>query len=220
MRTPLLLGLAAALLAGPLAAQTPTLKPAAAKAPPATVKPPPRVRGVRVLPPDQPAPIPAPAPPVLQEAAPTVTPAPAPTVPETVSVDLPAAAPPRCDHAFATADLTFSDAGRTSAAIRAALESRPETLVLDVPAFAPDAAPAWLAPWLNELQEAGGTIQQQAIPCGPRTRGGFFGKLLKRLFSPPPPESTFVRVRGYDAVFWTEKASGQVTQVQFKRKGA
>jgi hypothetical protein len=99
-----------------------------------------------------------------------------------------------------------------------ALTAKPDSLVLDVPGFAPEATPAWLAPWLVELQSAGGAVEQRPIPCGPRTRGMSLGKLLKRLFGVAPDANLYSAARGYDAVFWTEKTSAQVTQVQFKRR--
>jgi hypothetical protein len=125
---------------------------------------------------------------------------------------------PVCARAVPTADLVYSDDRAFGSSLRTALAARPERLVLDVPGFAPDGAPAWLGPWLAELHAAGGVVEQRPIPCGERTRGMSLGRLLRNLFGGEPRESRYAPVRGYDAIFWTEKTSGRVTQVQFNRK--
>lgn len=178
-----------------------------------------KTRGVRIIPAQElpPAPVPYTPPPAA------VTPAPRPAAtlpvsPITTESALPTP-PARCERAFASADLAYADTREFDGRLRDLLQSASaSSRVVDVPGFAPEAAPARLQPWLAEVQRTGGKVSTQEIRCT-RTRGFNVLKFLSKLFR-PIPEDIYAPAKDWDAVLWTEAAGGQVRQVQFTRRAA
>jgi hypothetical protein len=189
----------------------------------APAKPKPKTRGVRIIPAQEAPPAPpaeTPPPPVYpvspMPSTPDPAPAPAPVAPPAPAANTAAA---RCDRAFPAADLTYVDARDFDTRLRDLLAaSTASSRVLDTPAFAPDTPPARLQPWLAEVQRTGGRVSSREISCT-RTRGFSLLKFLSKIFK-PPTESVYAPAKDWDAVLWTEKAGGQVRQVQFTRRAA
>ena len=139
-------------------------------------------------------------------------------VPPQAAAPDPALEPPaKCDRAHAEADLVFADTKAFDLELTKALGEDRDRLVLDVPGFKPDDAPARLTPWLSEIQAADGRIEQRDITCT-RSFGRRLGQLLALLFGRPDKPGPHAAIRPYDAILWIEKASGEVKQIELVRR--
>lgn len=181
-------------------------------------------RGVRILPPEPPAPNP-----VAQEThaqqptAHAVNPGPVAEPGRTAPVAVaPAAVAPvapvlkACDRPVAKPTLRFTDPARFGQALKAKLRrGRAVVVDLDTPYPADNEAPLPLGAWLNEVKQSGGTVSVAPYCQKGRGLGGFFAKL----FGGGPAEP-YRAARRYDAVLHVDAVDQVVTQVEFAPRKA
>ncbi|MDO7836546.1 hypothetical protein Q4610_15980 [Sphingobium sp. HBC34] len=175
-------------------------------------------RGVRILPPEPPAPAPVANPP--QAVAPTanaVAPRADPAIAPVASAPapaLPVLAP--CNRPVAKPTLRFSEAGGFDRRLRSKLRrGRAVVVDLDTPYRVDNEAPAPLGAWLNEVKQSGGAVSVAPYCQKGRGMGGFFA----RLFGGGPAEP-YKAARGYDAVLHVDAVDQVVTQVEFAPRRA
>lgn len=183
-------------------------------------------RGVRILPPEPPAPAPVANPPQSSvptaNAVPPVATMPNAAMPAT-SAPAPAAATPAalpvlkpCERPVAKATLRFSEAGGFDRQLRSRLRrGRPVVVDLDTPYRVDNEAPAPLGAWLNEVKQSGGAVSVAPYCQKGRGMGGFFAKL----FGGGPAEP-YKAARRYDALLHVDAVDQVVTQVEFAPRRA
>ncbi len=165
-------------------------------------------RGVRILPPEPPAPMPVAQESQIPTAAHAVTPvAAAPASPPVLKA---------CDRPVAKPTLRFTDPARFDQALKAKLRrGRVVVVDLDTPYPADNEAPLPLGTWLNEVKQSGGTVSVAPYCQKGRGLGGFFAKL----FGGGPAEP-YRAARRYDAVLHVDAVDQVVTQVEFAPRKA
>ena len=170
-------------------------------------------RGVRILPPESPAPTAVTnGQPVQQAPAHAVTPTSA-AVPGKQAMTLPILK--SCDRPMAKPTLRFDDPTKFDRAFRAKLRGRAVVVDMDTPYPADREAPAPLGAWLNEVKQSGGTVSVAPYCQKGRGFGGFFAKL----FGGGPAEP-YKAIRRYDAVLHVDAVDQVVTQVEFTPRKA
>ncbi|WP_206377870.1 hypothetical protein [Sphingobium psychrophilum] len=183
-------------------------------------------RGVRILPPEPPAPKPVAQEPQApqQQAVHAIPPAPVAAPGRKVPVAAaPVAAAPvsapvlkACDRPVAKPTLRFTDPARFDGALKGKLRrGRPVVVDLDTPYPADNEAPLPLGAWLNEVKQSGGTVSVAPYCQKGRGFGGFFAKL----FGGGPAEP-YKAARRYDAVLHVDAVDQVVTQVEFAPRKA
>lgn len=178
-------------------------------------------RGVRILPPEPPAPMPVAQESQTPTAAHAVTPG--PVVGTDPGRSSPVAAAPvsppvlkACDRPVAKPTLRFTDPARFDQALKAKLRrGRAVVVDLDTPYPADNEAPLPLGAWLNEVKQSGGTVSVAPYCQKGRGLGGFFAKL----FGGGPAEP-YRAARRYDAVLHVDAVDQVVTQVSFAPRKA
>lgn len=178
-------------------------------------------RGVRILPPEPPAPMPVAQESQIPTAAHAVTPG--PVVGTDPGRSSPVAAAPvsppvlkACDRPVAKPTLRFTDPARFDQALKAKLRrGRAVVIDLDTPYPADNEAPLPLGAWLNEVKQSGGTVSVAPYCQKGRGLGGFFAKL----FGGGPAEP-YRAARRYDAVLHVDAVDQVVTQVEFAPRKA
>ena len=182
-------------------------------------------RGVRILPPEPPAPKPVAQEPQGPQQQPVHAVPPAPAVAPGRKVPV-AAAPvavapvapvlKACDRPVAKPTLRFTDPARFDRALKGKLRrGRPVVVDLDTPYPADNEAPLPLGAWLNEIKQSGGTVSVAPYCQKGRGLGGFFAKL----FGGGPAEP-YKAARRYDAVLHVDAVDQVVTQVEFAPRKA
>lgn len=172
-------------------------------------------RGVRILPPDPPAPKPVANEQQVQQQAPAHAVAPGPAADSgKQAVALPVLK--SCDRPVARPTLRFGDGAAFDRALKGKLR-RGRTVVVDMdtPYPADNEAPLPLGAWLNEVKQSGGTVSVEPYCQKGRGFGGFFAKL----FGGGPAEP-YKAARRYDAVLHVDAVDQVVTQVEFAPRKA
>lgn len=171
-------------------------------------------RGVRILPPEPPAPNAIANEQHVQQApAHAIVPAPVADPGKQAAV-LPVLK--SCDRPVRKPTLRFGDGVAFDQALKSKLR-RGRTVVVDMdtPYAADREAPLPLGAWLNEVKQSGGTVSIAPYCQKGRGFGGFFANLFGG-----GPAQPYKAARRYDAVLHVDAVDQVVTQVEFAPRKA